>query len=260
MGSSGKAAIVALAFVLVAAGVAVNVLSASSGVARSGTPTQLPEAGCVCHGAGVTIQSPEGGTPSAGVVPFLTLDPRPAYSYEPNRVYNVTVGVTETDVEGNPDPGAPKMGFNLKVSGGELTIPSNESSFAQVLSPTEATHKLDGDKRGEPYTMQWKAPAKLGDPVVFKLFVNTVNGNFLNDEGDRWSGLVTVVMGDPEKTVGAGADEVSVKHLGVDWFAFYVGGVAFVFMFAVLFITYFVFKYGETVHTTDERDRPEGKE
>lgn len=261
MGSSGKAALVALLLIVGAAVVAVDVTSLSSGIARSGTQAKLPEAGCVCHGAGVTPQNAEAGTPSPAVVPFISFDPQPAVSYEPNAVYNVTVGILATDVEPNADARAAKMGFNIRVSEGEFVIPSGEEDFIQAPEGVkdELTHRREGDVRGENFTFQWTAPRTLGDPAVFTLFVNTVNGNAANDDGDHWNGLVVVIKGDPEVAVGAGAAEVSVRHLGVDWFAFYVGGVAFVFMFAVLFITYFVFKYGETVHTTDERDRPAEK-
>lgn len=198
MGSSGRAALVALLLVLVSGAVAMEALSASGGIARRGTQMHLPEAGCVCHGPGVTIANQEAGQPTPDVVPFLRIEPQPAGNYTPNQVYNITVGVTRSGVEPSADARAAKMGFNLRVTEGAFVIPPGQERFLQAPegATDELTHTRDGDVRGQNFTFQWRAPARVGDPAVFTLFVNTVNGDGLNNEEDHWNVLIVAVRGD----------------------------------------------------------------
>lgn len=56
---------------------------------------------------------------------------------------------------------------------------------------------------------------------------------------------------------GSGASEIDPEEIGVKWLAHWVGIVSFLAVIATLLIYYFVLKFGESVHTTDHRDRKE---
>jgi plastocyanin len=55
-------------------------------------------------------------------------------------------------------------------------------------------------------------------------------------------------------TGGPGVNDIT--KLGVNYYAYWVGVIAFIVLFAVLAVTFFVLRYGESQHWTDWRDRP----
>lgn len=249
MNGRKAAALLALLVVLGLAWATANTSSLSGGIGRSGTPMQLPAEGCTCHGP-----NGAGGVPNANVKPLFRLEPNlPVYA--PGQTYNLTVGANETDVAA--EVGSNQGGFNLKVTVGTLAAAPGDEKFVQVLSPTEATHTADGDKRGRTFNLTWTAPGGVQGPAVFTLYVNTVNGDTTPSDADHWNGLTYVLLDKAGASLGAGADHPDPEKIGVNWLAHWVGIISFVAVVGTLLIYYFVLKFGESVHTTDHRDRKE---
>lgn len=74
--------------------------------------------------------------------------------------------------------------------------------------------------------------------------------------GDKMWGRVVVVEAPVLQMAGA-ASGPNPEEIGVNWLAHWVGLVSFVAVAVTLLIYYFVLKYGESIHTTDHRDRKE---
>lgn len=219
--------------------------SFSTGITRA---KGLPAEGCVCHGENSK------GTPSKDVEIYFHIDGNPLV-FEKGKTYNLTFGANHTDVPINPDGN--KGGFNLKVSDGKLAPAPGWEKFVQVEG-LEATHQKEGDKTmGRHWALVWTAPSSDDKPVIFTLFLNTVNGDDAPSEKDHWNGVVRVLLNKPGAAVGAAGNEVDPEKVGVNWLAHWVGIVSFAAVAATLLVYYFVLKYGESVHTTDHRDRKE---
>jgi len=225
--------------------VATTSQSISNGIVR---PT-LTEEGCICH-------SGDGhGKPNGNVSVYLHIAGNPAV-YEPNKVYNLTFGAASTDVPAAE--GTNKGGFNLKVSAGALQVPPGWEEFLQVSpSGAEGTHLKKGDvEKGRNWSLLWKAPAADEGPAVFTLWINTVDGSGSPDAGDHFNTATFVVLGKLGTQLGAGGG-IDPEHIGVNWLAHWVGIASFLAVAGTLLIYYFVLKYGESIHTTDHRDRKE---
>lgn len=236
--------VVVVAITFVAAGA----MGRSTGIDKTGG---LTKEGCTCHGPGG--ETGKKGVPSDKVVVEFKIDGNP-YKYQKGKVYNVSIGVAETDVPLPPSAAQNKGGFNLRVTNGKLAPAAGFERFVKI-SGSEATHTSDGDKNGRLWNLTWTAPSDDKDAVVFSMFVNTVNGDGAPDEGDHWTGHVAVLMGTSGEVGGGG--HVSPEEIGVRWLAHWVGIISFIAVFVVLVLYYFVLKYGETVHATDHRDRKE---
>lgn len=75
--------------------------------------------------------------------------------------------------------------------------------------------------------------------------------------GNGMWGRVIVVEAPLLGVTGGGAAVPDAAEIGVRWLAHWVGIVSILAVMATLLIYYFVLKYGESVHTTDHRDRKE---
>lgn len=73
---------------------------------------------------------------------------------------------------------------------------------------------------------------------------------------DTMWGRVIVVEA-PFLAMAGTAGGPNPEEIGVNWLAHWVGLVSFVAVAVTLLIYYFVLKYGESIHTTDHRDRKE---
>lgn len=238
----GTIGVLAAAFLLATTAVT----SFSSGIER---PT-LEDEGCTCHGPGGAD-----GEPNGNVVVLFRIQGLAA-NYAPGETYNLTVGASESDVEVNPDGN--KGGFNLLVNVGTLEAAEGWGDFVQTVESNlgyEATHTAEGDRNGRTFNLTWTAPEGDEGPALFTLFVNTVNGDAVNNEGDHWNKKIVVVPGPGgESAIGAGGENPA--EVGVRWLAHWVGLISFAAVVATLVLYYFVLKYSESIHTTDHRDRP----
>lgn len=233
--------VVAAAFLLAASAAT----SFSSGIERP----DLPEEGCTCHG-------PDGadGVPNENVLVLFRMHGL-AGNYEPGATYNLTVGAADSDVDVADDGN--KGGFNLLVNVGELEPAEEWGDYVQVAEGNqgfEATHTAEGDQRGRTFNVTWTAPVGDEGPAIFTLFVNTVNGDAMNNAEDHWNKQIVIVPG-PDGSVSLGAGGENPAEIGVRWFAHWVGLISFAAVVVTLVMYYFVLKYSESIHTTDHRDR-----
>ncbi|MBW3583274.1 MAG: hypothetical protein KY455_09275 [Euryarchaeota archaeon] len=208
-------------------------------------------------GAGATCHSE---LPSPGVRAIMTGVPgnysKPA---EIGGAYEAQTHTLNISIEGGPEAseGGAVGGFNLAVSAGTLEIVEGDNTV-QITDIGEATHTAAGNKQRN-WTVLWTAPDSPDEPVRFRLTVNAVNGDGAATDADEWARLVIFSEGESGAPVGAAAEPVHIESLGVNWLAYWVGIASFVFLIVVLFIYYFVFRYSETAHATDHRQRKEKK-
>lgn len=226
--------------------VASTVDSFSNGIDRS---KGLTDKGCICHGP----NTKDDGVDNGAVRLLFRIDNMTG-QFNPNQVYNLTVGASDSDVPANATSN--KGGFNLKVNIGKLAAASGWDDKVQIVTDTEATHTAAGDKNGRTFNLTWTAPGAEGEPAIFTLFVNTVNGDTLQNADDHWN-RGTFVFLNKDGKLGAAGHGVNPEEIGVKWLAHWVGIVSFLAVMGTLLIYYFVLKYGESIHTTDHRDRKE---
>jgi hypothetical protein len=214
---------------------------------RSG-PLKLTEEGCICHGP----NGGDDGVPNPNVTVLFKIDP-PTTNYEVDKVYKLTVGVLDSDVPVSPTGN--KGGFNLKVNVGTLAAAPGFEAFVQGTS-LEMTHTKAGDQNARIFELTWTAPHADEGAAVFVLFVNAVNGDGMNNAADHWSKDTKILAG-PTGEFGVGGGPVDPSKVGVRYFAHWVGVISMLAVVVTLVLYYFVLKYGESIHTTDHRDRQE---
>lgn len=243
-----KALVLAGFALLAALLLATTTTSLSTGITRQ---AGLAEEGCICHGP----NQADDGAPNPAVQLLFRMEPNDMV-FKPGQAYTLTVGAAASDVP--EEEGANKGGFNLRVSAGTLAPAAGFEDFVQVAGK-EATHTVDGDQHGRVFNLTWTAPTgdEAGSAAIFTLFVNTVNGDGSNNAEDHWNGGTFVVLNEAGGSVGGGAEEINPEHIGVNWLAHWVGIISFVAVVVTLLLYYFVLKYGESIHTTDHRDRKE---
>jgi hypothetical protein len=211
--------------------------------AQGGGTTTLVEGGCSCHN---TAYTGEAIAVLEGVPAFYVyngeLRPGP---------YNLTIRII-----GGPAPaGNNRGGFNLQVDQGELQVPPGATDVK--IEDGEATHTTAGNDQRN-WTVLWLPPTAAGPDAQFILTVNAVNGNGAPDPGDAWGRATAIAMG-ATRLGAAPAGEGPVEeivHLGVNFYAYWVGVISFIVLFVVLAATFFLLRYGESKHWTDWKDRP----
>ena len=132
--------------------------------------------GCTCHNA----------VPTEMVI--ISLEGLPE-RYEANETYLLNISVTggAEPVENHTNLG----GFNLWFSRGELT---NLSEEVQVFSVQEIGHTEAGnDQRA--WTASWTAPEDDSLIVLYRLHINTVNGDGVPSDADLWNREAGEVVG-----------------------------------------------------------------
>ncbi len=144
----------------------------------SGGITGRTESGCTCHSE----------TGSGDV--RLVLDGLPS-SYNPGQVYDL-----EISFDGGPPqgPGA-RAGFNLKVGGGTLVVPSGSNDVRIDGSGSEATHTSTGNGASS-WWVQWRAPEDPEGDIEATLVVNVVNGDGSPSASDKWERLRVTIKGE----------------------------------------------------------------
>ena len=144
----------------------------------SGGITGRTESGCTCHSA----------TGSEDVRPVL--DGLPS-SYTPGQVYDL-----EISFDGGPPQGpGPRAGFNLKVGGGTLVVPSGSNAVRIDGSRSEATHTSTGNGASS-WQVQWRAPEDPEGDIEATLVVNVVNGDGSPSASDKWGRLRVTINGE----------------------------------------------------------------
>ncbi|MCA1813448.1 MAG: hypothetical protein LC624_05800 [Halobacteriales archaeon] len=116
--------------------------------------------------------------------------------------------------------------------------------------------KLDPTiKPGGQANLTFTVPATATGPVIYYCAVS----------GHRELGMAGNLTLKGQVIAGAGgpasaADQTTaITRLGVSYYAYWVGVISFIVLFAVLAVTFFVLRYGESKHWTDWKDRPARK-
>lgn len=65
-----------------------------------------------------------------------------------------------------------------------------------------------------------------------------------------------IVLGPVGEAAEGGGEVAAVRALGVNFYAYWVGVISFIVLFVVLAATFFLLRYGESQHWTDQKDRP----
>ena len=134
------------------------------------------ENGCTCHSA------------VASEAVIITLEGLPE-RYVANETYLLNISATggAEPIENHTNSG----GFNLWMSRGLLT---NLSENVQVFSPQEIGHTEAGnDQRA--WTVSWTAPDDDSLTVIYRLHINTVNGDNVPSDADQWNRETGEVVG-----------------------------------------------------------------
>jgi plastocyanin len=99
--------------------------------------------------------------------------------------------------------------------------------------------------------------------VTFQVPATGVTVYYCNVVGHREAGMqgnITLKGAAVPGAAASAAEQVAgISKLGVNYYAYWVGVIAFIVLFAVLAVTFFVLRYGESGHWTDWRDRPARK-
>ena len=134
------------------------------------------ENGCTCHSV----------VASESVI--ITLEGLPE-RYVANETYLLNISATggAEPIENHTNSG----GFNLWMSRGSL---ANLSEEVQVFSPQEIGHTEAGnDQRA--WTASWTAPEDDSLTVIYRLHINTVNGDNVPSDADQWNRETGEVVG-----------------------------------------------------------------
>lgn len=222
----------------------------SSGISREQAADQdvdLSVQGCSCHNPQV----------APDVIGNVDVPSR----FEPGQTY--TLNITWT---GGPEPaglGSNNGGFNLLATAGEFAPPEGDAAgWVQVVGEgNEVTHTIAGEQQTiRNFTVLWTAPEEV-EPVMFVLTVNSVDGNGAPDPTDLWNQFVVVTQPTEaeaaiEGFLGGAPDEgVEINEIGVHYLAYWVGVISFAVLFVMYGLTFFLFKFNESGHTTDHKDR-----
>jgi len=144
------------------------------------------ENGCICHSA-VSSSDVE-----------ITIQGIPDY-YESNLTYTFSISVS-----GGAEPienATNSAGFNLWILYGFLAPVSNDT---ELIENSQLTHTLQGNNQRN-WNVSWTAPIDDTLSVDWRLTVNTVNGDEMPSDADKWnqvSGTFTGVNGTISEPVG----------------------------------------------------------
>lgn len=136
--------------------------------------------GCTCHG---------GGSPNSGTSMTVTGVPA-AYTAGARYHVNVTSTTTVANVGSN------KGGFLAWASQGTFEKRPGSEDWYSIDAPNEPmtngthfiTHNSAGDQQAnQAWWFVWKAPATASGAIVFKVFVNRVDGASGANELDGWN-------------------------------------------------------------------------
>lgn len=130
---------------------------------------------------------------------------------------------------------------------------TNEDSFAHDVTAVDGSFNSTGGPGG--MTSGATFSHAFAEAGVYDYYC-TVHSS---GRGNAMWGRV-IVVSTPVLALGGGGGEaaaVDPEEVGVKWLAHWVGIVSFLAVMVTLLVYYFVLKFGESIHTTDHRDRKE---
>jgi|TARA_B110000263_G_scaffold245009_1_gene253926 hypothetical protein len=207
-------------------------------------------AGCTCH-----AEEPDNSV-------TVVLDHVP-YHYESGKSYPLTLQLI-----GGADIGGEQTGgFSMSVSGGTLDSGIGSESDVQNWEEESGslTHTNSGSKTEDRrWNLVWTAPDSGTGPVQFWIAGNTVNGDAIPSELDRWNRL-TLTLDEGEdnektRTVFSGNGDiippaptethVDLHHMGAALRAHWLGLLGFFAVIIVIIFCGFFLRYGFSANYT----------
>jgi len=166
-------------------------LGVSTGPPWESDDDLIINAGCTCHGGGVT---------STAVIVSISGVPQ---SYVVGESYDMTISLTTADegVEG---------GFLLWSYG----VGTFDSEATGIRAADGEPTAISQSKSGNDWVVQWTAPASDVGEVPFQLVGNAVDGSGLPDEADAWN-IVSFVISAPGTTQQLEGEELALRTISV---------------------------------------------
>ena len=206
-------------------------------------------AGCTCHNE----------LPDNSIT--IILDGLP-YHYSASSSYALTIQII-----GGPDIDASSntAGFSMRVSSGTLGAGEGFENLVQNWEEdlSRLTHTSSGAKTVDrTWMIIWTAPESSSGPVTFWLAGNSVNGDGIPSELDRWNRLsISIEEGDDTgdtRTIFSGNGEiepptpveegVDLHHMGAKLRAHWLGLLGFAAVILVILFCGFFLRYGFSRH------------
>tara|TARA_B100001175_G_scaffold304057_1_gene299679 strand:- start:5839 stop:6648 length:810 start_codon:yes stop_codon:yes gene_type:complete len=205
-------------------------------------------AGCTCHAE----------EPDNSVTLILTEVP---HRYVPGDTYEMVIQII-----GGPDADTTSHtgGFSMRVSSGVLaaSVGSESLMYNWEDDPTTLTHTDSGSKEPDrTWQISWTAPEEATGVVTIWLAGNSVNGDGVPSQLDRWNrlsalidegefgGTRTVFVGNGDIEPPAPVEEgVDLHHMGAGMRAHWLGLLGFAAVVIVIIFCGLMLRYGFSRH------------
>ncbi len=205
-------------------------------------------AGCTCHAE----------EPDNSVTLILTDVP---HRYQPGDSYEMSIQI----IGGPPaDTTSHTGGFSMRTSEGSLSASAGFESLMYNWEddPTTLTHSNSGSKTPDrTWHITWTAPAEGTGVVTIWLAGNSVNGDGIPSQLDRWNrlsasidegdfgGTRTVFVGNGDIEPPAPVEEgVDLHHMGAGMRAHWLGLLGFAAVVIVIIFCGLMLRYGFSRH------------
>lgn len=211
-------------------------LSLSGGIGTGSAGYDAENGGCTsCHGGGQFAT-----TPADITITFTDVDGNQLTGlYSHGAVYTVSIVLSEQTGVGETNA----AGLNLFADAG--TFEAGEGT--RLTDSGEITH---AGASSTSWTAAWTAPEE--GAVVFRLYVNDVDGSLIADAADQVYYRLFSLTDDTANLPGA--VEESEPHVGVPLPQYWLGLLALATMMAVILFAYVYLKYSNP-HNANHKDR-----
>jgi len=211
--------------------------------------SDVAEQGCLCH---------NGDGPTNSVTVLMDKVP---YTYIPGQTYEMKLQI----IGGPTKEGRNTGGFSMRVDLGSLA--AGAGSEANLHEAVEGdgqtlTHTTDGAQTSDmAWMISWTAPEAGNGIVIFRISANSVNGDNVPSDADKWNHLMfslpeeiregadervrTIFVGDGNIEPPAAEEHgVSLHDMGAPLRAHWLGLLGFLSVILVIVFCGFMLRYG----------------
>jgi plastocyanin len=163
-------------------------------------------------------------------------------------------------------PAAPVQGpvievqlYDFGIAPTGLTLDPGTNVTLHVTNKGAVPHNLYLDTGGALAKTREEIKGGEFDDITFAVPASGIIEYYCNVPGHHELGMSgnLTVRGSAAPPASAGGTNVhAIVGLGVNFYAYWVGVISFIVLFIVLAATFFLLRYGESSHWTDQRDRP----
>jgi plastocyanin len=153
----------------------------------------------------------------------------------------------------------PPSDFGISPPGIQLDPGTNVTFHVVNWANSTSPHDLYVDVGGALAKTIEQIPPGGEDNITFTVPAKGIITYYCNIPGHKDLGMqgnLTVTGSAPVAPSKTGPTPAEIRVLGVNFYAYWVGVASFIILFVVLAATFFLLRYGETKHWTDQRDRP----